>query len=333
MTGKVINGLVERRGVKPGSRWARQDDLDTSDFPETSAETFELQDEDQSDSTGEATDQEKSSDSVSDYFREIARHKLLSRKEELDVSRACKQGDKAARRMLIQSNLRLVVSIAKKYLNRGLSLQDLIQEGNLGLLTAVDKFDPEKGFRFSTYATWWIRQSIIRAVADKSRVIRIPVHMIDAMNKVRKSVRKLRADLDRQPTIAEISRSVGMSEEKVNRVLQSESKPISLDTSFGEDNDTSILELIEGDRLAQPEVSAEKEQFTHQLDGALSCLNPREREIIGLRYGLSDGNPHSVDDCVRSLGMTRNRVKQIETRAFRKLRASSRIAALREHVS
>lgn len=272
-------------------------------------------------------------DSVTTYLKEIAKHKLLSRAEELVLSRASRSGDRAARGKLVQANLRLVVSIAKKYLNRGLSLQDLIQEGNVGLLTAVDKFDPERGFRFSTYATWWIRQAIIRGLADKSRTIRIPAHVLEDMNKIRKVSNKLSYELDRQPTSGEIAQAAGMSERKVIQLLQVNKKSISLDTKYGEDGDSSIKDLIEDDQLVGPDVSAEQNQLTVQLDGALSCLNPREREVVALRYGLTNGDSHSLEQCGNSLGMSRDRVKQIETRAFRKLRESSRIAELRAQVS
>jgi RNA polymerase primary sigma factor len=274
-----------------------------------------------------------SKDSTRSYLNEIGRYQLLTRVEELALARASKAGDAAATRKLVQSNLRLVVSVAKKYLNRGLSFQDLIQEGNLGLLTAVKKFDPERGFKLSTYAMWWIRQAITRAIADQSRTIRLPVHVVESLNKLRKVVRKLSSEYDRRPTIKEIALAAGMDQKKVIQAFEADRELVSLDKVVGEEGDTPLLELIADTNDTLPEVAAEKDLLSQQVFGALSRLNPREREVIRLRFGLGDGNSRSAEQCAKLLGVTRERVRQLEQRALKKLKTSDQVQGLRAHVS
>jgi len=272
-------------------------------------------------------------DSTGAYLKEIGRHKLLTGTEEIELSRACKAGDSAARRRIIQSNLRLVVSIAKKYRNRGMSFLDLIQEGSLGLLRAVEKFDPERGFKFSTYATWWIRQAITRALADKSRTIRIPVHMIEVQTKLKKVVRKLHSDLGRKPTIEEIAESAGLEVAKVQHAFDADKHLVSLDLTFGEDNDTSFSDLLESETIPRPEQTAEQRLFAESVLQVLDSLSPWEREVIRLRFGLSDDAPHTLKECGQKLGMSAERVRQIELRAMKKLRKSEDALELKVYLN
>lgn len=272
-------------------------------------------------------------DSTTVYLKEIGRHKLLSGREEIEVARACRAGDEKARRKLIQSNLRLVVSIAKRYRNRGLSFQDLIQEGSLGLIRAVEKFNPEKGYKFSTYATWWIRQAITRALSDKARVIRIPVHMNETLGKVRASVRRLHDSLGRRPTLEEIAGDSRLEPAKVNQALAAEKSFVSLDATAGDDYDTPFSDLIEDESAANPEDEIETVLFSRQMTDALSRLTAAERDVLNLRFGLSGDKPLSMEAAARILGQSRERVKQIEGRALRKLRNNQAVASLREFLA
>ncbi len=272
-------------------------------------------------------------DSVKAYLREISRHRLLEGREEIELARAVRGGDKAARRRLIQSNLRLVVSIAKRYVNHGLSFQDLIQEGSLGLIRAVEKYDPERGNRFSTYATWWIRQAVTRALANKSRTIRVPVHMNEVINRLRRAVRELAQKHDRRPTIEEIVEASGLDQEKVMLAFGAGRSTLSLDQTFGDDSDNTLGEIIE-DRLAKlPDEAAAGQLLGKYVDDLLSGLTARERDVIKLRYGLADDKSHSLEELGRVLGLTRERVRQIELRAMQKLRSSDQIGDLREFLS
>jgi RNA polymerase primary sigma factor len=259
-----------------------------------------------------------SDDPLHAYLQEIGRTPLLTKDEEVDLSRRARAGDEQARARLASANLRLVVSIAKRFAGKGLDLLDLIQEGNLGLLKAVERFDPDRGFRFSTYATWWIRQAISRGLADKGRMIRIPVHTVDALTKVNRTALRLQMELGRDPSQAEIAAALGRSTDKVAELMQAGQEPVSLDSPVGED-DGSLL----GDFVADPASAAEDAVSAvtrADLAMALEALSPREREAVRLRFGLADGHPHTLEDVGRHFGVTRERMRQIIGAALRKLR-------------
>jgi RNA polymerase primary sigma factor len=269
-------------------------------------------------------------DSVKTYLREISRHRLLDGREEIELARAVRLGDKAARRRLIQANLRLVVSIAKRYVNHGLSFQDLIQEGSLGLIRAVEKYDPERGNRFSTYATWWIRQAVTRALANKSRTIRMPVHMNDAINRLRKACRELAQDLDRRPTLEELASAAGLAHEKASLAFAAVRSPLSLDQTFGDESGSTLGEIIQDQVARLPDEQTASNLLCKYIEDLLSGLSVRERDVINLRFGLACDRAHSLEELGRVLGLTRERVRQIESKAMQKLRNNSRVADLRE---
>ncbi len=271
-------------------------------------------------------------DPVQFYLRSIGRIRLLTAKEEIELARRIQMGDSLSKKKLVQANLRLVVSIAKKYLGRGLPLLDLIQEGNLGLIRAAEKFDAEKGFKFSTYATWWIRQAITRALADKSRTIRVPVHMVETINNLRKVTRKLSQDNNRRPTLEELAQEMKISVEKVRDILAANRSPLSLDTPYGEEEDNSLAEVVEDASRASPEDSTAQNLMSQDIRGVLSMLTPREREIIILRFGLNDGKPRTLEQVGRLVGITRERTRQIEIKALRFLRQSHQGAQLKDYL-
>ena len=259
-------------------------------------------------------------DSVRIYLREIARHKLLTGREEIELARRIKAGDAVAKRKLIQSNLRLVVSIAKRYRHHGLGLQDLVQEGSLGLMRAVEKFDPERGNKFSTYATWWIRQAVTRAIANKARTIRVPVHMNEVLNKLRKSNTALCQELGRVPTPDELSEASGVSREKVLLAYDSSRSPLSLDSACGDDSDATLADVIQDETaLAPDEATAANLMVTHVLD-SLVCLSTEERELLSFRYGLTGRTPMSLEESGRNMGLTKEQARNLEVRALNKLR-------------
>ncbi len=263
-------------------------------------------------------------DSVKMYLKEIGKIDLLEPEEERIIAQKMAEGDEDAKETLINSNLRLVVSIAKKYMNRGLSLLDLIQEGNLGLIKAVDKFDYTKGFKFSTYATWWIRQAITRAIADQARTIRIPVHMVETINKLTRIQRQLVQDLGREPTTEELAEAMGMEPAKIREIQKISQDPISIDKPVGEEEDSHLVDFISNDELAAPEEEVARNLLKEDLIKALGTLTERERKVIELRFGLKDGVPMTLEQVGKKLGVTRERIRQIEAKAIRKLsRASS----------
>lgn len=272
-------------------------------------------------------------DSLKIYLREIGRHRLLNGSEEIELGRAVRDGDPEARRRLIQANLRLVVSIAKRYNNRGLSFQDLIQEGGLGLMRAVEKFDPERGYKFSTYATWWIRQAITRALADKSRGIRVPVHVGESMSRLRKLVRVMVDEMGRKPTMDEIVARSGLSREKVMLTVGAFRELVSLDAKLRDESDTLVADMIEDKSLPHPETVAEEGLLSQHVNMLLSRLSSREQDIIRLRYGLERESPKSLEELSQLLGVSRERVRQIECRALKKLRKDDQARNLMDNLN
>jgi RNA polymerase primary sigma factor len=259
-------------------------------------------------------------DSVRLWLREVGRHSLLTAEQERELARLAGSGCEKCKAILIESNLRLVVSVAKKYAGRGLSIQDLIQEGNIGLIRAVEKFDYTKGFRFSTYATWWIRQAISRAISDQSRTIRIPIHTQEAINRILKLANTLHQRLGREASIDEISRASAVTPEKVRQYLRTVGDPVSLDMSVGESDDSSFGEFIEDRSHESAEKTTERAIVRHRLKEVMKYLTEREQEVVELRYGLRDQRARTLEEVAREMGLTRERVRQIETLAMRKLK-------------
>ena len=259
-------------------------------------------------------------DPIKDYMRRIGSYPLLSLEKEREVTKAAKAGDEEARQLLINSNLRLVVSIAKKYANRGMPLLDLIQEGNIGLMRAVDKFEPEKGFKFSTYATWWIRQGITRAIADKGRIIRIPVHMHETAYRVNKAARELNQELGRNPNPEEIAKYLGdLTAEKVREVQSLTQETVSMETPVGEDENAQLEDFLEDEKFETPEHSANRAALSDELQELLSHLSDKEAAVIRMRFGLDGSRPKTLSEVGESFGVTRERVRQIESTALAKL--------------
>ena len=274
-------------------------------------------------------------DSVRLYLREIGKIPLLSQEEEMKLARRIVKGDKKAKDKMVEANMRLVVSIAKRYSGRGLDLLDLIQEGNTGLLRAVEKFDPDKGFKFSTYATWWIRQAITRAIADQARTIRIPVHMVETINKVLRATRKLTQELNREPTVEEIAKEMDMEPEKVEYVMKIKQDIASLDQSVGRDGDDedSVLgDFVEDEERISPEDSAANQILKEQLAEIISTLSEREQKIIKLRFGIGGGRSHTLEEVGAEFSVTRERIRQIEAKALSKLRKHKDTKKLHEYI-
>ena len=271
-------------------------------------------------------------DSVKMYLKDIGQVPLLTSEEEKDLAERMSKGDEEAKKRLSEANLRLVVSIAKRYVGRGMQFLDLIQEGNLGLMKAVDKFAHTKGFKFSTYATWWIRQSITRAIADQARTIRIPVHMVETINKTGRVVRQLMQTLGREPTPAEIAEEMGVPEEKVIEIQKIAQDPVSLETPIGEEEDSHLGDFIEDNSAASPAEKAESRMLREQLLQVLDTLTPRENEVLLMRYGLRDGRPKTLEEVGKEFNVTRERIRQIEAKALRKLRHPNRTKRLRDYI-
>ena len=269
-------------------------------------------------------------DPVKMYLKDIGKVDLLTPEQETELAKKMTEGDQNARRLLSEANLRLVVSIAKRYMGRGMQFLDLIQEGNIGLMRAVEKFDYQKGYKFSTYATWWIRQAITRAIADQARTIRIPVHMVETINRQIRVSRKLLQDLGREPTLEEIAQEMGVPEERVREIQKIAQDPVSLETPIGEEEDSHLYDFIEDEGSAAPQEAVSFTMLKEQLIGVLDTLTPREEKVLRLRYGLDDGRPRTLEEVGREFTVTRERIRQIEAKALRKLRNPNRSKRLKD---
>ena len=272
-------------------------------------------------------------DPVRMYLKEIGNVPLLTSEEEVELAKLVESGDKEAKRKLTEANLRLVVSIAKKYVGRGMPFLDLIQEGNMGLMKAVDKFDYTKGYKFSTYATWWIRQAITRGIADTGRTIRVPVHMVETINKTLRMTRTLLQELGREPTPEEVADRLGVPVSRVREVLKISRDPVSLDTPIGEEDDSHLGDFIEDDRLMSPQDSAAFTMLREELGRALESLTERERQVVRLRFGLADGRARTLEEVGKEFNVTRERIRQIEAKALRKLRHPTRSKRLKDFLN
>ena len=318
----------------------RKDDIlmgERLDFDEPGSRDLENQEELSDDDLAITTENVDgfADDSVWLYLREIGKIPLLSSEEEMELARRIVKGDKKAKDKMIESNMRLVVSIAKRYGGRGLDFLDLIQEGNTGLMRAVEKFDPDKGFKFSTYATWWIRQAITRAIADQARTIRIPVHMVETINKVIRMTRKLTLELNREPTNEEIAKALEMETEKVDYVMRIKQDIASLDASVGRDGDDeeSVLgDFVKDEERDSPEDAAASQILKEQMAEVIATLTDREQKILRLRFGIGGGRPHTLEEVGNEFDVTRERIRQIEAKALQKLRKSKEAKKLHEYI-
>ena len=301
-------------------------DIDVAELEEIEIEEDPVKDIDLGDSVSV-------NDPVRLYLKEIGKVPLLTAEQEMGIAKRMEAGDDEAKKELAEANLRLVVSIAKRYVGRGMSFLDLIQEGNLGLIKAVDKFDYAKGFKFSTYATWWIRQAITRAIADQARTIRIPVHMVETINKLIRVSRQLLQELGREPTPAEIGKEMGFSEEKVREIQKIAQDPVSLETPIGEEEDSHLGDFIEDDNAPAPSEAASYALLKEQLMEVLNTLTEREEKVLRLRFGLDDGRARTLEEVGKEFNVTRERIRQIEAKALRKLRHPSRSKKLKDYLT
>lgn len=299
------------------------DDIDADDGFLKEAEEIELDAVDLLEGIG-------TEDPVRMYLKEIGTVPLLSTEEELELAKKKAEGDEHAKERLIEANLRLVVSIAKRYTGRGMSFLDLVQEGNLGLIKGVEKFDYTKGYKLSTYATWWIRQSVTRALADQARTIRVPVHMVETINKMSKMQRKLTLELGYEPSVTELADALEMSEDKVMEIMQIAREPASLETPIGEEDDSNLGDFVADNNVLTPEGNVESVMLREHIDALLGDLKERERQVIVLRFGLEDGHPRTLEEVGKELNVTRERIRQIEAKALRKLRNPVRSKRIRD---
>ena len=354
-----VYARLEKRGIQvlsdegaetPGDEGLLLEDEDDSDEAVSdligsryrwNRDSSEDEDEDFSPSSDEGEDEENalheqllegvaSTDPIREYLKEIGSIPLLTQEQEQELAKRKAEGDTLAGQKLVEANLRLVVSIAKRYTGRGMSFLDLVQEGNIGLMKAVEKFDYAKGYRLSTYATWWVKQSVTRALADQSRTIRLPVHMVEAVNRVRRAQRALAVRLGREPSNEEIGKEVGMSEKRVTELMQSSGDTVSLETPVGDEDGSNPGDFVADDANASTEEKAESVFLREEIDQMLQGLNPREREVIVLRFGLETGHPMTLEEVGKRFKVTRERIRQIETAALRKLRNPSRSRKIRD---
>ena len=319
--------------VKEDFRWGR-DRLDPDDMLDGGSIGSGGEEEEEEDYDGYGQERllegVSTADPIREYLKEIGSIALLTPEEESDLARRKSEGDVEAGRKLVEANLRLVVSIAKRYTGRGMSFLDLVQEGNLGLMKAVEKFDYAKGYRLSTYATWWVKQSITRSLADQSRTIRLPVHMVEAVNKIRRAQRSLSVKLGREPSMEEVAEEVNMSGKRVAELIQASGDTVSLETPVGDEEGSNLGDFVADDANASTEDKAESFLLREEIDSMLQGLNPREREVIILRFGLETGHPLTLEEVGKRFNVTRERIRQIETAALRKLRNPSKSKKIRD---
>ena len=325
----IVSYLEERKIDVLTMSEIDSDEIEQSDvFPEEVEKEYEEKREDES----EILHSERGSaeDPVRMYLKEIGRIPLLSSEEEIELAKRMEMGDEEAKKKLSEANLRLTVSIAKRYSGRGMQFLDLIQEGNLGLIKAVEKFDYRKGYKFSTYATWWIRQSITRAIADQARTIRIPVHMVETMNRVNRTSRRLLQEYGREPTPEEIAVTMNLPVERILEVSKISQEPVSLETPIGEEEDSHLGDFIQDEHVPVPSEEAAHTLLREQLEEVMDTLSDREQKVLALRFGLEDGKPHTLEEVGRDFQVTRERIRQIEAKALRKLRHPTRSRKLRD---
>ena len=311
-------------------------DADDDDLLETEDDEIENLDDVEEvriEETSEVLEGVSTEDPVRMYLKEIGNVPLLTSEQEVDLARRVEEGDPEAKKALTEANLRLVVSIAKKYVGRGMPFLDLIQEGNMGLMKAVDKFDYTKGYKFSTYATWWIRQAITRGIADTGRTIRVPVHMVETINKTLRMTRQLLQELGREPTPEEVADKLGVPASRVREVLKISRDPVSLDTPIGAEDDSHLGDFIEDDTALSPADSATFSMLKEELSNALESLTERERQVVKLRFGLEDGRARTLEEVGKEFNVTRERIRQIEAKALRKLRHPSRSKRLKDFLT
>lgn len=325
----IVSYLEERKIDVLTMSEIDSDEVEQSDvFPEEVEKEYEGKREDEP----EILHSERGSaeDPVRMYLKEIGRIPLLSSEEEIELAKRMEMGDEEAKKKLSEANLRLTVSIAKRYSGRGMQFLDLIQEGNLGLIKAVEKFDYRKGYKFSTYATWWIRQSITRAIADQARTIRIPVHMVETMNRVNRTSRRLLQEYGREPTPEEIAVTMNLPVERILEVSKISQEPVSLETPIGEEEDSHLGDFIQDEHVPVPSEEAAHTLLREQLEEVMDTLSDREQKVLALRFGLEDGKPHTLEEVGRDFQVTRERIRQIEAKALRKLRHPTRSRKLRD---
>ena len=319
---------------KEGINFVFGDDVDDlSEMDDSSIAELNEIEKNEKKRDAELSDSINVNDPVRLYLKEIGRVPLLTPEQEMAIAKRMDEGDEEAKKELAEANLRLVVSIAKRYVGRGMSFLDLIQEGNLGLIKAVEKFDYKKGFKFSTYATWWIRQAITRAIADQARTIRIPVHMVETINKLIRVSRQLLQEYGREPTPAEIGKEMGFSEEKVREIQKIAQDPVSLETPIGEEEDSHLGDFIPDDEAPAPSEAASYALLKEQLMDVLSTLTDREEKVLRLRFGLDDGRARTLEEVGKEFDVTRERIRQIEAKALRKLRHPSRSKKLKDYLT